>query len=225
MLLKIVVTVSQQYCYIQLVASWHYCVKSFSKPVRMQNSHKDSLATIQVMDRPEEQITYLPCSKQIVKYCHAFCAYLRLPEAKRGENKKQSGKRLSVQFYSPQSGSIHIFTPQKIAATFAGHVQMLELPVGRPECYSKWPRQAERVSLLDFLAGKNLSRLKYHTVRILPLGITRQTQNHPEITQNSASLVKPNKSENGETFHLWRRVVVCNIRSETSVKTPCGSHI
>lgn len=67
-----------------------------------------------------DQITYLPWSKEIVKYCHAFCTYFRLLEAE-WEKKNVPAKDYQSNF-TPQSGSIHMFTPQKIAVTIAGHV-------------------------------------------------------------------------------------------------------
>lgn len=55
-----------------------------------------------------EQITYLPCSKQIVKYCHAFCTYLRLLEA---ELEKNGPAKDYQSNFTPHSGSIHMFIP------------------------------------------------------------------------------------------------------------------
>jgi len=55
-----------------------------------------------------DQITYLPWSKEIVKYCHAFCSYLRLLEAE--WEQKMSRQKIISPIPLQKSGSNHMFT-------------------------------------------------------------------------------------------------------------------
>lgn len=128
------------------------------------------------MDKHEDQITSLPRSKQIVKYCHDL---VRVPQIARGRVEEKLPEKdfffeLSAQFYSAVRFNSYVYPLANRTCVFGSRMNA-ELPVGRPKCHSKRHRRADGVSKLDFLAGKNLSLLKYHTARFRPLGITFQT--------------------------------------------------